>query len=615
VAAADGDPPAGGRRDRVETALLGALLAGPTVLAFASGGFFDRPRVVALIVAWIGVLVAALAARRPVPAGGPAVVAVAALAGLAVWTMVATAWAPLTGPAIDDAQRLLLYLAVLILACALARGERRRLVVPGLAAGALVVVAYALAGRLLPALVPQTQTATGFGRLEQPLTYWNALGLLAAFGTVLWVGIAADATRPRPLRALAPAAGVVLVLGASLTFSRGALAALGAGLVVLAVLAPTRAAVRAAAVVVVAGVAASAVAGLFDGVRAAEGAAGTRTVQGLVVLAVLAGLAGAAVAAGRWIRAADAGPAARPARPSGAGAVVRAGAAVLAGAAAVAVLVLVTGGAPRTATPETGADARRLASLSTNRYEYWQVAAGGFAAAPLRGEGPASFRVRWLREREVGERVVDAHSLPVETATELGLVGLVLLLALAGAVVAGARRARDPVAARRAGRVRAARVPGLGLGDARGDPPGARARRDGARRRGARCAPPRPRRRRPRSPRRPRGRGARHDAVRAARGRPPGRRRGGTRPSRRRARRARARAPPARGRRRAGAPTPRCAWPSCTSSPGARPAPSRSSRTSCAASPRTRRHGVTCGSPCAPSATRGRTPSRRASAH
>jgi hypothetical protein len=48
------------------------LLAGPTVLAFLSGGYFDGPRFVGALVAWALVLVVALAAPRPLPrsAGG-----------------------------------------------------------------------------------------------------------------------------------------------------------------------------------------------------------------------------------------------------------------------------------------------------------------------------------------------------------------------------------------------------------------------------------------------------------------------------------------------------------------------------------------------------------------
>jgi O-antigen ligase len=69
-----------------------------------------------------------------------------------------------------------------------------------------------------------------------------------------------------------------------------------------------------------------------------------------------------------------------------------------------------------------------------------------FADHPIAGHGSGSFRVDWLRERDVRERVADAHSIYAETAAELGLLGLVALgLFLGGigfAAAAAIRRAR-----------------------------------------------------------------------------------------------------------------------------------------------------------------------------
>ena len=59
------------------------------------------------------------------------------------------------------------------------------------------------------------------------------------------------------------------------------------------------------------------------------------------------------------------------------------------------------------------------------------------------GTGTAGFRVEWLRRRTIGEQAKDAHSLYLETAAELGLVGLALLgTALAGVAVAARRALR-----------------------------------------------------------------------------------------------------------------------------------------------------------------------------
>jgi O-antigen ligase len=122
-------------------------------------------------------------------------------------------------------------------------------------------------------------------------------------------------------------------------------------------------------------------------------------------------------------------------------------------AGAVALLVLI--GAPLAAVAldsgdaETGATASRFNALGSNRYDYWEVALGAWADDPLRGTGTAGFRVEWLREREIEEPVRDAHSLYLETAAELGVVGLFLLGLLAAGVAASAaaaaRRERDLV--------------------------------------------------------------------------------------------------------------------------------------------------------------------------
>src|SRR5919198_1530530 len=158
---------------------------------------------------------------------------------LAAWTALSLIWAPLGGRAQDDLQRLLLYLAYFTAALALLRGPVvRRWLEPAVAMGALVVVGYGLSERLLPGLLEFDRSRSAKGRLEQPLTYWNAEGAVAAVGLILAVRIAGDPRRGRALRGVAAAAGVPLGLGVYLSFSRGALAAVAAGMVVLIALSP-----------------------------------------------------------------------------------------------------------------------------------------------------------------------------------------------------------------------------------------------------------------------------------------------------------------------------------------------------------------------------------------
>ena len=46
---------------------------------------------------------------------------------------------------------------------------------------------------------------------------------------------------------------------------------------------------------------------------------------------------------------------------------------------------------------------------------------------PLKGTGAGGFRVVWRLERRVPHAVSEVHSLPLEMAVELGVVGVLLL--------------------------------------------------------------------------------------------------------------------------------------------------------------------------------------------
>ena len=79
----------------VSAALAAALIAGPTVLAFFSGGYFDRPRMIAGILAWSAVLAAVVLAPRVLPRGTGGRIAVAGLAALCIWTALSLLWTPI----------------------------------------------------------------------------------------------------------------------------------------------------------------------------------------------------------------------------------------------------------------------------------------------------------------------------------------------------------------------------------------------------------------------------------------------------------------------------------------------------------------------------------------
>jgi O-antigen ligase len=436
-------------RRRVLAAGASVVLAMPTVLAFFSGGFFDKPRLIAALVAWAIVGLVALLAARPLPRTRPGQLALVGLFLLCVWIAVSFSWAPLGNRALDDEQRLLLYLGFMIAGVAVLRGAMvRRWLEPAVVLGAFLVIAYALSERLLPHAIHLAHSRTAAGRLEQPLTYWNAEGLLAAIGMVLAVRVAGDPRRERWLRSAAAAAGVVLGLGVFLTYARGALGALAVGLVVLLALAPElRPTLRAIVAITGAAAFASVFASTLTTVKSLSTRDAGEGLEMLVVLVVLAALAAviAPSVARRPIRVPHLGVS-RPATVLGISvALLVAGALVLAA----------TEGKPEATSPVRGATPARLGSIDSNRYRYWQEAARTFGDHPLIGIGSGGFQVAWLKVVNRADASGDAHSLYLETAAELGIVGVAFLLmflgGVAGSVVRLYRHHRGPAAGLAAG--------------------------------------------------------------------------------------------------------------------------------------------------------------------
>jgi hypothetical protein len=434
---------------RTRTFLLALVaLAAPTALAFADGGYFEGARDVALVGAGVLLALTALVVPRPLPPRGPAVWALAGMALLTGWTALSETWAPLADPAWATAERDVLYLAALATFTLLLRDRRAaRAVEPVLAAGALVVIGYGLIGRLLPDVVHISPSLSAGGRLDQPLTYWNAMGALAAMGVVLCARIAGDATRSTALRSAAAAAAVPLATGLYLTFSRGGLAACAAGLVVLLALTPSFTQLRAVAIVVEAGILGAVGAAVSPAVRALHG--DHRALQGAAVLVALLVLMALAAAFQRWAVRVEENGTTRLGRlplPPRHGLIA---AGLVAAMLVVPVVIAAGSDTPSSVDPRFGSSTSRLASADSPRYEYWRVAFGSFADNPVKGVGAGGFAVEWLRDREEARPARDAHSLPIETLAELGIIGALALALLAAGIVAAARRAyrADPALA------------------------------------------------------------------------------------------------------------------------------------------------------------------------
>jgi O-antigen ligase len=86
---------------------------------------------------------------------------------------------------------------------------------------------------------------------------------------------------------------------------------------------------------------------------------------------------------------------------------------------------------------------RRLFSFSSNgRIDLWRIAVDEFERHPLAGSGAGTYEGVYLLHRTTSGKVRDAHSLYIETLGELGVVGLLILVAALLVPVVGAVRAR-----------------------------------------------------------------------------------------------------------------------------------------------------------------------------
>jgi O-antigen ligase len=260
------------------------------------------------------------------------------------------------------------------------------------------------------------------------------MGALAALGVLLGLAVAAFAERPR-VRAWGGASVVLAATALYFTFSRGALVALAAGLVVALWLAPAgRLAATALLLALPAGAAVAFGASADaltrrDAVLAAASRDGHRTA---VAVLVLCGVAAAVT----WVAADLQVPALRWHR------------AYTAFVVAFAVLVLALfGGRLWDAFAERPAETidlnERFSSLSgAYRSDMWAAALDEWRAHPVAGGGAGSFERWWLQHRDIDYTVEDAHSLYLETLAETGVVGLLLLAVAIGAPFAAAGRVR-----------------------------------------------------------------------------------------------------------------------------------------------------------------------------
>jgi UDP-GlcNAc:undecaprenyl-phosphate/decaprenyl-phosphate GlcNAc-1-phosphate transferase len=398
----------------------------------------------------------------------PMTLALVGLAGLGLWSLLSMSWAGAVEQASVSANLWLTYAALLLFLTVMISRRRHAHALLIAAGVGIAVVAVTVLVRMLG-----TDPGTLFiaGRLNSPLGYINGEGCVFAMGC--WLSLALAERRQPLLAGLGAGVTVALACLALLSQSRGAaIATFVAVLVALAVIPGFRRRVLALAVVA-AGIAAAA--GPVLHVYSAGGAGSLppsvahRAVAAICLASVVAGVAWGLLNA--LANAAEA-------RGGVTGALLRrcatAGAIVLLAAPVVTAIV-------RSSSLEhslrdqwhafvhlsdsnaaTGANVQtRLFSGAGNRYDYWRVAWHVFAAHPLAGVGAGNYPEYYFLQRRTQEAIQNPHSIELQTLSELGVVGLLLLGLVIVGVVLGARRLR--ATARNSAAARTAMVAAMGV--------------------------------------------------------------------------------------------------------------------------------------------------------
>jgi hypothetical protein len=450
-------------RPRLNLPAIGAWALGFALVAYlslANGGYDTIVRNEVGVAVWWLVLLGAIAGLVPGRLPWQAWLGVALLAGLCLWTGLATTWSESEERTVNELGRCVSYLGVLVLAMATQGRSAVRHLLAGAACAITAVACLAVLSRVQPEWFPRNDHAAFLGnarRLAYPLNYWNGLAALLAMGVPLLLAFT-DAARRIAVQALAAAAVPLLVLGVWLTVSRGGALALGVSIVAFLALSPDRLARMATVAVCAAGsgivvAAAHARPLVQDAATTPQAQDHAHELLGIIVL-VAVGVALVQVAISLAARHAVRPAWLCPSRLQAA--TLTAGIAVAGAAVAVAV------GAPSAlqdtwdefrappgivaGTSERDLLTRLQSATSRGRYQYWESAADAQRTDPLRGIGPGTFELWWARNGTTQGFVRDAHSLYAESLGELGLVGLGLVagLLLTLLVTGGVRALRAP---------------------------------------------------------------------------------------------------------------------------------------------------------------------------
>jgi hypothetical protein len=439
--------------------LLPALAAFAPVfgLAAAQGGYFPTSWGWASVPLLLAVAIAVIV-RTEVRLTRAEGILLAGLAALCGWIALSAAWSVALASTVLEAERALVYIATLGTVLLLSRRHAVRHVLGGLLAAISLIVTFSLLTRLAPDRIGVFESRAVY-RLNQPIGYWNGLGVFAGMGAVIALGFAA---RARTLAARAICAGILVVLLPTLyfTFGRAAWIALAVGVAAALLVDPGRLQLL-TAILMLGPLPATAVllASREHGLTHAGTPLARAAHDGHQLLLTLLLL----VAANAVLAVALAVAARRVDVPRSVRAVF--GITVCIALAVGAAAVFSRYGGPVTlaknayssfkaAPPHASGNLnRRLLSFSGNgRADLWRLAWDDAQHHPVLGAGPGTYERYFLAHQpaDVG-RVHDAHGLYIETLAEVGPIGLTILITALVVPLAVLRTARRhplvPVAA------------------------------------------------------------------------------------------------------------------------------------------------------------------------
>ena len=422
---------------------------------------------IALLASWLVLIGAILGLIPTVKISGSRLWATVFLGGFLVWDLVSVGWSNASGRTVATAVQVAAVVSVLLAGVVTIRKKDQKAVLAGLLTGVALLAVLASGSRLQPDWFPDTAAVGTLGKLRPrlywPIGYWNALAYLSAMALPLALHFSV-ASRKGISRALAGASIPLLAVTVLFAISRGGVATAVFAVLLCFVLGPINkrmitgliAGAASSAVVV-----ASALSGsqLMDGFT--DSGAGVQQAKTtlLVLIAVSLAMATVSVALEK-IPVADE-PA--PVKPW-----FRLGTAV--GFITVAVVIfLAAGGGPKLdkaftdfRSPHLSVDSGRansvdrLAAQSSNgRWQLWSGAIDAGSSKPVTGTGGGTFELWWTQHRTSHLSVRNAHSLYLEAWSDLGLVGLILILGFIAAMmwgcVSGLRRAGPELGAAAAG--------------------------------------------------------------------------------------------------------------------------------------------------------------------